>query len=62
LLGVGWGQIAGSPDKSPQLLAQQTRIDELEAPGNVHVWNAPGSGATVIWVDEEGLSVEALDP
>lgn len=39
-----------------------TRIDELKAPGNVQVWNAPDGGATVIWVDEEGLSVEQLDP
>jgi anti-sigma factor RsiW len=62
LLWAGWGQIAEVPDGNPQLLAQQTRIDELEAPGSVHVWNAPGSGATVIWVDEEGLSVETLDP
>jgi anti-sigma factor RsiW len=62
LLWAGWRQIPAVPDRDPQLLAQQTRIDELEAPGNVHVWNAPGSGATVIWVDEEGLSVETLDP
>jgi anti-sigma factor RsiW len=55
-------QIPGDPGGGQQLASQTARIDQLEAPGNVRVWNAPETGATVIWVDEEGLSVEHLDP
>jgi len=55
-------QIPGDPGAGEQLASQTARIDQLDAPGNVRVWNAPETGATVIWVNEEGLSVEHLDP
>lgn len=55
-------QIPGDPGAGEQLASQTARIDQLDAPGSVRVWNAPETGATVIWVNEEGLSVEHLDP
>jgi anti-sigma factor RsiW len=60
----GW---PGGPSPDPHyegrlVLRQQARIDSLEAAGNVRVWNQPGTGALVIWVDDGGLNVERLDP
>jgi anti-sigma factor RsiW len=42
--------------------ARQARIDALEAPGNVRVWNTADRGALVIWVDDAGFNMEPLDP
>lgn len=56
----GWGESPGVG--GPSTLNQQARIDSLEAPGNVRVWNRADTGAIVIWVDDGGMNVERLDP
>lgn len=51
-----------SPPRNALVSAEQARIDALEAPGNVRVWNTADRGALVIWVDDAGFNMEPLDP
>jgi anti-sigma factor RsiW len=54
------GSIPGDTTEHQQIA--QTRIDSLDAPGSVSVWNQPDNGALVIWVDSDGMNVETLGP
>ena len=54
--------LSGTGGKGVQQVAAQSRIDllNLDAQGNVRVWNQPESGALVIWVDEQAGDVEPI--
>jgi hypothetical protein len=56
----GGGRISSNRSQGVQQITRQPRIDllNLNAPGNVRVWNQPESGALVIWVDEQAADVE----
>lgn len=61
LLWTGGWRYPGEADAPPTLA--QARIDSLEAPGNVRVWNRADSGTLVIWIEDDGaMNVERLDP
>ena len=51
-----------TPAPARNLLAQQSRIDSLAAPGNVRILNPTDSGALVIWVGDTGMAGERFEP
>ena len=60
---VGGILLWSSPEREPERRTRQSyaRIDYLKARDNVRVWKQE-SGTLVIWVDDEGMNVERLDP